>query len=238
MVEEVIALNRLEVVVAVALLVLGSGCASRAVPRATETPAVHAETEAGRGSPDPSAPSADPLTDVEMMVDGPYYEDMAALALNTDAIVTATVLSDETEVAYPDFSSDDPQLNPYVGSGNTPSPEDIEAMGMVTTLYTLQVDDVLAGNVQAGSTITLVELGGLHGGVDHRVHGMSRLSDHPADVLFLAGTEDGRYETVGMDQGRLEEDGSGGYRSIDPDRGDLMVGSASELTQLTLQIDA
>lgn len=160
------------------------------------------------------------------------YETVEDIAARADALVELSITGSRNELMGPDFSSDDPKLNPYAGSGETPSEEELARMQIAMTVYTAKVIDTLAGDLSEGQTIEVVELGGSKNGINYDVAQMTALSDKVPDIMFITQEEDGRFSIVGMEQGKFNSEGSGKYVSMHPERTDLIIKSSEDLIQL------
>lgn len=183
---------------------------------------------------DPSvAPS--PTETLTIVVDLPHYESVEDLASAADAIVKARVISSRSDLDIPDYTSDDPRVNPYIGASETPSSEEIKAMGIPITVYTVEITESLAGKLSERSTIEVVEMGGLVDGIDHRVANLQPLATSKPDLLFLEQVRDGRYATVGMAQGRFTALSDGSYVSLSDTP--LKIGTSSGLQRLEQVVD-
>lgn len=183
---------------------------------------------------DPSvAPS--PTETLTILVDLPHYESVEDLASAADAIVKARVISSRSDLDLPDYTSDDPRVNPYIGASEAPSPEEIKAMGIPITVYTVEITESLAGKLSERSTIEVVEMGGLVDGIDHRVANLQPLATSKTDLLFLEEVRDGRYATVGMAQGRFTALSDGSYASLSDTP--LKIGTSADLQRLEQVVD-
>lgn len=185
------------------------GCGS--IPAAPEGSALK-EPQRSTLVPQSADPQQEqPSVTAYIETDGPSYESVEELARNSVAIVTVDILGSESALEYPSFDSDDPMINPYAGTGETPSREELEAMATPVTLHRVTVTAVAGGSLRPGDEIVILELGGVVDGVDYEIADMPSLS---ADqLLFLDTTPKGRYFTVGGGQGRFNPDGKGGFVS-------------------------
>lgn len=160
------------------------------------------------------------------------YKTVEDIAARADALVELSITGSRDELMGPDFSSDDPKLNPYAGSGETPSDAELARMQIAMTVYKAKVINTLAGDLSEGQTIEVVELGGSKNGIDYNVAQMTALSDEVPDIMFISQEEDGRFSIVGMEQGKFNLEGSGKYVSMHPEREDLIIENSEDLMQL------
>ncbi|MCB7135985.1 hypothetical protein [Cellulosimicrobium marinum] len=177
-----------------------------------------------------SACSTEP-TYVEMAVDAPTYEDVDELATASTAILVGSVKETRVEKEYPQYTSDDPQLNPYAGTGKAPSDEELEAAAVVVTVHDVEVSEVIGGDVTVGDVVQVVELGGETDSAHYVLPGHEPLDDGDEALLFLNGGDDERFYVLGVDQGKFQEQPDGTFRSDDDSRADLVVG-VSDLSEI------
>lgn len=151
------------------------------------------------------------------IADYPLYPTVLDLVRNSDLIVTGQATTMEEFTSYPDFSSDDPMINPYAGTDATPSPEELEAMGVPSVRYTFEVSNVVAGsdpalaspvpvddegNAPTNTIPVVVMAGDLH----------LPAVDQP--LLFLRRAANGDFYPVGGEQGVFESRFGGQYTSV------------------------
>lgn len=77
-----------------------------------------------------------------------------------------------------------------------------DAHGRIVTEYALRVDDVMKGELHAGSRLVMISLGGVLGDLGMRVEGEPHLEAGARYVLFLRRSGDA-LRPVGMSQGVL-----------------------------------
>ncbi|QIK84556.1 hypothetical protein [Sanguibacter sp. HDW7] len=140
---------------------------------------------------------------VVMAADYPVYLTARELDEVADTVVRGIVRSSETgfERLVLDTSSDDPQLNPLAGL----SEDEIDAYlarndGYVATTHSLEVTEVLQGDVGVGDTVTVQQIGGTHDGVSYVVLGIEQLSVGREYLLVTTAREGGRLELVSSGQ--------------------------------------
>ncbi|MCG6568709.1 hypothetical protein C3E87_13855 [Tessaracoccus sp. ZS01] len=161
------------------------------------------------------------------------------MAAKSDVMVSVRIVGWRGELMLPDYSSDDPLINPYAGTTHTPSPAELKELATPTTVYNAVVTESFAGNLEAGDQIEILEVGGVVDGVAYEVGGTPELTSDLPDLLFLVGVDKhGRYVTAGMAQGRFKEIGPGQYRSMDPALPELSLDSASEMARAKSVIES
>lgn len=190
-------------VVGLALMV--SGCAV-----GIESP-LRGDHSVASSPSDAVGPEEEVLGTAHMEIDGPSYSSWEELAAASVAVVSVEIQGSESGLEYPNFDSDDPLINPYAGTGRTPSPQEIEDMALPVTLTRAKISAVMAGDLYAGDEIVILELGGLVNGIKYEVTDVESLRE--GQLLFLIATPDGRYQTAGDGQGRFNPDGIGGFVS-------------------------
>lgn len=154
--------------------------------------------------------------------DYPSYDSVDAIVKGSDIIVRGTVVSSEVRKLHPEVSMDtDPVANPQAG---VPPEEAVESDPVVVTISTVKVSQTLSGDVRAGDTIKVSQLGGELDGVMYEEEHTTRLSEGDAQyVLMLADHGDGNpYDllnpeqalyTVGPDQ-QVTPLADGGFNDI------------------------
>ncbi|MHA7861519.1 hypothetical protein ACX1DX_09125 [Tessaracoccus sp. Y36] len=161
------------------------------------------------------------------------------MAAKSDAMVSVRIVGSRGEMVLPDYSFDDPLINPYAGTTNTPSPAELKELGTPTTVYQAVVTQAFAGNLKTGEEIEILEVGGVVGGVAYEMAGRPDLPSDLPDLLFLAEAgKHGSYVTAGTAQGRFKEVGPGQYRSMDPALPHLALNSASEMARVKRVIES
>lgn len=95
---------------------------------------------------------------------------------------------------YPDYSSDDPRVNPYAGTGHTPSDAEIENEKLPVTRFPAEVLQMSEGgspSEEAGTAvnpdgrITVQQPGGTVGGENFVVEGSEPLKAGEQVLLFV-----------------------------------------------------
>lgn len=152
----------------------------------------------GSGETDPGGSAG------AIAADWPAYGSTAAALEASDLAVVATVTASRHAVAYPSggtggSAGEDPQ------SGVAISEDEREAMGVPTTVTTVVVTEVIAGDVPVGATIEVAQPGdSRQDGENAAGHG-AHLEDvgSPAVLLLLHDQGDGLYGPVNPDEGVL-----------------------------------
>ncbi|GCE77642.1 hypothetical protein [Cellulomonas biazotea] len=128
---------------------------------------------------------------VEYVADYPSYESEAALVQASDVVVRGIVIATRVEQLLPEVSTGgDPVSNPQAGLDPAAA---AQVLPVVVTVATVEVEQVLKGDVAVGSQVEVSQLGGRHGGkvyvdeetVPLQVGGTDYvllLADHGADV--------------------------------------------------------
>lgn len=189
---------------AVGILCLLVGCA-------------HAPLEATPPASVPPTRNTGSIVEAVAQGDGPWYADIHELSAAADVVVQVRIEASEATMSYPDesaYSSDDPMLNPYAGTGRTPSEAELEAMAVPATVNTAVVLDVVAGSAEVGDVMRVWEM---RGGP-----ALAALEGDP--LLFLTGRDADNYWVAGTLQGAFAPDGVYGFVSVAEDREDLVFG--------------
>ncbi|KNE84100.1 MULTISPECIES: hypothetical protein [Streptomyces] len=150
---------------------------------------------ASSGSSAGKAPEA-----VVYEADYPAYDSLDGVIEAADVIVTGEVVDSRVEELLPDEpQGDDPLANPQAGVAEE---DRAEIEPVVTTVSTLRVSGVLAGDVRAGDTIEVSQLGGELGGTTYREESTTPLAgDGTEYVLMLADHgDDAPYDLLNPEQ--------------------------------------
>ncbi|MER7568584.1 hypothetical protein ABTZ93_37370 [Streptomyces sp. NPDC097941] len=145
------------------------------------------------GSPEGKAkPKAVAAADVvPYEADYPSYDSVDALVKQSDVVITGTVIGTQVRELSPEApTNDDPVANPQAGL----SPEEAaQSDPVVVTVSSIKVSQVLsgAGDVKAGDTIEVSQLGGTLDGVTYKEQETTALAgDSTEYVLMLADQGD------------------------------------------------
>ncbi|MBB1508223.1 hypothetical protein [Tessaracoccus sp. MC1756] len=191
------------------------------------------------GAPTQTPAPPSPTATVVVLASPVFYETIGDMAAKSDAMVSVRIVGSHGEMVLPDYSPDDPLINPYAGTAQTPSGAELRGLGTPSTVYDAVVTESFAGNLEAGDQIEILEVGGVVDGVAYEVGGTPELTSDLPDLLFLVGVDKhGRYVTAGMAQGRFKERGPGQYRSMDPALPELALNSASEMARAKSVIES
>lgn len=156
----------------------------------------------------PGCAVADPSADQTAIIsaDYPAYDSVKSLASAADLIVEVSLGESSSEVLLPQYEGDDPALNPYAGTKETPDPSE----GAVPiTVFEATVLDVYRGDVKTEDVIKVMQPGGLSNGVDYVVEGVTRLQSGATVLLFLGTYADSPASVLGGDVGAFIVEGEG-----------------------------
>ncbi|GAA5037555.1 hypothetical protein ACFQRL_14295 [Microbacterium fluvii] len=161
-----------------------------------------------------SSESIDAPDTAVISADYPAYDSAARLVEAADIVAEVTIGEHEEALLYPDYGSDDPQINPYAGTDETPEPGE----GVVPiTVYEAIVGEVFAGPVESGETIHIQQLGGTLDGVTYSEDGISPLIVGQTILVFLAEYDDAPAAIVGGDAGAFDIIGTTYVSHTDPE---------------------
>ncbi|MCQ6553905.1 hypothetical protein NPS70_11960 [Streptomyces sp. C10-9-1] len=132
-----------------------------------------AETETGSGKPGVVAYEAD----------YPAFDSLDAVVKEADTIVKGTVVGSKVEELMPEVSTGgDPLTNPQAGLSEE---EAREVEPVVITVSTVKVSEVLAGDVKAGDTVEVSQLGGTLDGTTYREEHTTTLAEDGTQYLLM-----------------------------------------------------
>lgn len=172
------------------------------------------------------------------VMDWAEYDSVEQLASQAQLAVLVELQEGEGAWDIPDYSSDDPRVNPYAGTGHTPSKAEIEAAALPVTRFSAQVLRVSEGGgsataeVEAGSVMIIQQPGGTVDGERYVVSDIQPLSSGERVLLFVRESPfvPGVFVILGGPAGtfRTTEDGvlvsdRGGLR-VSPEQLDAVVG--------------
>ncbi|WP_162802748.1 hypothetical protein [Ornithinimicrobium avium] len=124
-------------------------------------------------------------------MDWAEYDSVDQLTRQSQYAVLVDLKEAEGGWETPDYSSDDPRINPYAGTNYTPSPAQIKAAALPVTRFSAKVVDFSRGDGSAttalnvGSEITVQQAGGWVGGELYVVSGMEPLREGDTVLLFV-----------------------------------------------------
>ncbi|MDM7829964.1 hypothetical protein [Cellulomonas edaphi] len=125
--------------------------------------------------------SSDPEV-VVSYADYPAYSTPQEIVDAADAVVRGTVTGSRVKEDRPEVSTDgDPSLNPQAGLDEVP-----DVPGVVVTISTVRVEEVVKGDVAVGDLIEVAQLGGLYDGVQYVEAATTTLEEGSDYVLLLA----------------------------------------------------
>lgn len=230
-----------------ALVVLVAGCATPSPPApspgASPSTAVASASEANpRPNDSPATAEASATATTAIMTSPVVYETVDDMAARSDAIVSVKIVDWRYVETLPDYSSDDPLINPYAGSTNEP-PTDAEmrelGLGTPTTVYSAVVAESFGGDLRLGSEIEIVEVGGIIDGVSYEISGLPALASDLPDLMFLKSTnKNGQYVITGMGQGRFKKSDPGKYVSVDRSVTKLAINTASDMASAKRAVES
>jgi hypothetical protein len=107
----------------------------------------------------------------------------------------------------------DPRLNPEAGAPKNapaaPAPEPL-----VQTVRSVEISKVYKGNVRAGQTIEVKEMGGIVDGITYKIADSTPLSTDNSYTLFLETYPDSPASLLNPDQGKYPLDAAGNVSSL------------------------
>lgn len=151
-----------------------------------------------------SAASEQPSETAVMVGDYPAYESVEALQSGANLVVEAELGEGRNDVLLPDYSSDDPNLNPYAGTGVTPGPDE---GAIPITVYPATITAVHEGQAEVGDVIEVQQMGGMLDGISYKEHGVSSLPEDASVLLFLETSPSDPASVLGGDVGAFELEG-------------------------------
>ena len=170
-------------------------------------------------SPDPTqAAPADVGTSVppisERFVDFPFHRTLDELIGASEQSFEGTVIDSRGEWSEPVYTSTDPFINPYAGTGETPSPEEVREAAVPVTLSSVKVEAPLASKFTKGQIVQVQSLGGVVDGTDYRFGEAVRLAADVTYAFFInEAIEGGVYPLASADVGALTKAADGTYGS-------------------------
>lgn len=162
----------------------------------------------GSGSTEAGSTSQKPGV-IAYEADYPAFDSLDAIVREADAIVKGTVIGSTVKELMPEVSTEgDPLTNPQAGLS---AEEAGEVEPVVITVSTVKVSEVLAGDVKAGDTVEVSQLGGTLGATTYREeHTTTLAKDGTQYVLMLADHGDASpYDLLNPEQA-LYTVGTGG----------------------------
>lgn len=142
--------------------------------------------------------ASQPERTVALAADYPSYGSVDSLGKGADLIVEVSVGQAKDGVMLPDYSSDDPQINPYAGSEETPQPNE---GALPITVYSATVEAVHQGDATVGDVIEVKQAGGVLDGVRYELEGVAPLKEGATMLLFLETYPDSPASILGGDVG-------------------------------------
>ncbi len=194
------------VVLAFAVLLAAGGCQGTSDP----------------GAQDSTGNDAD-RTEV-IIVDGPHYQATEDVAYAADEIFVGRITAVEQGMESPSYDGEDPSANPLADTNRTASSEELERGEVPVTSYSVEVGQVVAGEVDASGPVLVHQLGAGVEGTTYRVEGVVPLQVSDDRVLFFttSGGAEGHY-LIGGSVGQFAERSPGTFVSMAEGRSDLAV---------------
>ncbi|MEN0129629.1 MAG: hypothetical protein AAGC49_09330 [Brevundimonas sp.] len=113
--------------------------------------------------------------------DYPSYSTPQEIVDAADVVVRGEVLGARVEEDHPVVSTEgDPTLNPQAGLDEVP-----DVPGIVVTVSTVRVEEVIKGDVAVGDLIEVSQLGGLYEGVQYLESQTTPLEEGSQDYVLL-----------------------------------------------------
>lgn len=141
---------------------------------------------------------------IHLAADYPAYGDLASAISASDLVITAEVRGSRTVKEHP---VEDPQATA------TLSPEDREAMAVVMTVTEVNILEVISGEVEPGTTLSIHQLGGVLEEDGHREEYIAdgttplRTLESLQVLLLLEARDDGGFSPLNPTEGLLIVDG-------------------------------
>lgn len=142
---------------------------------------------------------------VYVSADYPEYGSTEAALEAADVVLVGTVESSRELIEYPEVDDSGTGLeNPQ--SGVAVSDEDLKEMGVVTTVTTIKVSEVISGDVEVGDSVEVSQVGGTSEGVTYIEESTTFIEEtaSPEVLLLLNDFGDGDYDLVNPVEGVYE----------------------------------
>jgi hypothetical protein len=118
---------------------------------------------------------------VTSYADYPSYSTPQEIVDAADVVVRGEVTGSRVKEEQPIVSTEgDPTLNPQAGLDEAP-----DVPGIVVTISTVRVEEVIKGDVAVGDLIEVAQLGGLHEGVQYVEAQTTELEEGSEDYVLL-----------------------------------------------------
>ncbi|GAA1580876.1 hypothetical protein [Actinoplanes couchii] len=168
--------------------------------------------------------SAQPATEdakvVEYHFDYPVYDNAEQIIGTADVIVRGTAVASRAEWLYPETSTEtDPLLNPQAGLSAGEIAQWREDAAVAVTVSTLEVTEVLKGEVAVGERVEVSQVGGTLDGVTYTEQHTTVLpSDGSEFVLLLADHGAGKpFDLLNPEQALYGANGSAPLEAVAED---------------------
>lgn len=154
-----------------------------------------------------SSPGDIPSGEQTMEVDRMVYESVEEIADASIFAFTGVVGEGFETTLAPTYDSEDPAINPYAGTDNTPSAEEIEAASLPVIEYPVSVVDPLSSELRQDDDTAVVLMGG-----DAFDSGIASLEPGEEYLFFVfMETQDDSYSLAGIDAGAFQAQHDGSY---------------------------
>lgn len=144
-------------------------------------------------------------TSMSVQPEYPVYERAEDLELAADVVAEVIIGKAEAGVLLPDYSSEDPRVNPYAGTDETPS---LDEGALPITIFEARVVRVFKGDLKSGESINIKEIGGELDGQTIVNSEVETLRGKEKVLVFLAEFEGAAYSILGGDAGLFEPQGA------------------------------
>lgn len=164
----------------------------------------------------------------ELVADYPAYSSVDDLKAAADLIVEVEIGEYYYDLLLPVYEGDDPELNPYAGTGQKlPSPKD----GAVPiTVYEAVVRTSYVGHLKGGEILQIKQLGGEIDDTRIIVPEVKSLASGDTVLVFLQEFSDSPSSILGGDAGLFTRTETGTYVSVSQTENRLTV-SPDQLTE-------
>jgi hypothetical protein len=165
-------------------------------------------------------PATDDATVVEYSFDYPVYDNAEQIIGSADVIVRGMAVASRAEWLYPETSTEtDPLLNPQAGLPADEVAQWRQDAAVAVTVSTLEVTEVLKGEVEVGERVEVSQVGGTLDGVTYtEQHTTALPADGSEFVLLLADHGAGQpYDLLNPEQALYEAHGAAPLEAVAAD---------------------
>lgn len=141
-------------------------------------------------SSDEEKSTDDPPSAVQYQMDWAEYKSVEDLSQQAQRAVLVDLGPGVGTWDTPDYSSEDPRINPYAGTGHTPSQKEIQEASLPVTQFSAKVVDASHGSdsapdIESGNEIIIQQPGGLVDGELYEIVGSEPLKEGDRVLLFI-----------------------------------------------------